>query len=77
MPGGTHIGSWLYYFHGWSLHEPVLRFGHDNKPHASSIASDRSLEPPASLQQVPNTVTPNHILHTSRIQITIIVTGVT
>jgi hypothetical protein len=30
MPGHTHIGSWLYCFHGWSLHEPVLRFGHDN-----------------------------------------------
>jgi hypothetical protein len=30
MPGHTHIGSWLYYFHGWSLHELVLRFGYDN-----------------------------------------------
>jgi hypothetical protein len=29
-PGRTHIGSWLYFFHGWSLHEPVLRFGYDN-----------------------------------------------
>jgi hypothetical protein len=28
-PGRTHIGSWLYYFHGLSLHEPVLRFGYD------------------------------------------------
>jgi hypothetical protein len=28
-PGRTHIGSWLYYFHGWSLHEPVLIFGYD------------------------------------------------
>jgi hypothetical protein len=28
-PGRTHIGSWLYCFHGWSLHEPVLRFGYD------------------------------------------------
>jgi hypothetical protein len=32
MPGHTHIGSWLHCFHGWSLHEPVLRFGYDNKP---------------------------------------------
>jgi hypothetical protein len=29
-PGHTHIGSWLYYFRGWSLHELVLRFGYDN-----------------------------------------------
>jgi hypothetical protein len=28
-PGHTHIGSWLYCFHGWLLHEPVLRFGYD------------------------------------------------
>jgi hypothetical protein len=25
----------LHYFHGWSLHEPVLRFGYDNKPEAA------------------------------------------
>jgi hypothetical protein len=25
-----HICSWLYCFHGWSLHEPILRFGYDN-----------------------------------------------
>jgi hypothetical protein len=30
MRGRTHIGSWLHYFHGWSLHEPVLRFGSDD-----------------------------------------------
>jgi hypothetical protein len=30
MLGRTHIGSWLNYFHGWSLHEPVRRFGYDN-----------------------------------------------
>jgi hypothetical protein len=34
-PGHTHISSWLYYFHGWSFHEPVLRFGYDNKPEAA------------------------------------------
>jgi hypothetical protein len=28
-PCRTHIGSWLYCFHGWSLHEPVLRFGYN------------------------------------------------
>jgi hypothetical protein len=30
MPGCTRIGSWLYHFHGWSLHELILRFGHDD-----------------------------------------------
>jgi hypothetical protein len=60
-----------------SLHGLVLRFGYDNKPHASSIVPDKSLEPPASLRQVSNPVTPNPIHHASRIQITIIVTGVT
>jgi hypothetical protein len=25
----THIGSWLYCFFGWLLHEPVRRFGYD------------------------------------------------
>jgi hypothetical protein len=30
-------------FHGWSLHEPVLRFGYDNLPQASSIAPDKAL----------------------------------
>jgi hypothetical protein len=24
------MGSWLYYFHGWSLHEPIHRFGYDS-----------------------------------------------
>jgi hypothetical protein len=32
--------SWLYCFHGWSFHKPVLRFGYDNRPQASSIALD-------------------------------------
>jgi hypothetical protein len=77
MPGRTHIGSWLYYFHEWSLHEPVFRFGYDNQPRAFSIAPDKSLEPPASHRQVPNPITPNPILNTSRIQIFIIMTGVT
>ncbi len=35
MPGHTHIGSWLYCSHGWLLHEPILRFGYDNKPEAT------------------------------------------
>jgi hypothetical protein len=35
--------SWLYYFHGWSLHESVLRFGCDNKSQASSITPDKAL----------------------------------
>jgi hypothetical protein len=64
-------------FYGWSLYEPVLRFGYDNKPQASNITPDKSLEPPTSHRQVPNPITPNPILHTSRIQITIIVIGVT
>jgi hypothetical protein len=25
----------LYCFYGWSFHEPVLRFGYDNKPEAA------------------------------------------
>jgi hypothetical protein len=43
MPDRTLIGSWLYYFHGWSLHEPLIWFGYDNYPQASSIAPDRAL----------------------------------
>jgi hypothetical protein len=42
-PGHTRVGSWLYCFHGWSLHETVLRFGYDNKPQASSITPDKAL----------------------------------
>jgi hypothetical protein len=30
MPGCTHVGSWLHYFHGWSLLELVIRFGYDD-----------------------------------------------
>jgi hypothetical protein len=77
MPGRTHIGSRLYYFHWWSLHELVLRFGYDNQPQASIIALDKSLEPPTSHRQDPNPVTPNPTLHICRIQIFIIATGVT
>jgi hypothetical protein len=43
MPGHSHIGSRLYCFHGWSLHEPILRFGYDKKPKGSSIALDKAL----------------------------------
>jgi hypothetical protein len=42
-PCHTHIGSWLYCFYGWLIHEPVLRFGYDDKPQISSIASDKAL----------------------------------
>jgi hypothetical protein len=77
MPSRTHIGSWLYYFHGRSLHEPVLRFRYDNQPQASSITPDKSPEPSVSHRHVPNPVATNPILHTSRIQIFIIVPGVT
>jgi hypothetical protein len=90
QPVGTpRLDSTIYYirpypyrlmvvlFYGWSLYEPVLRFGYDNKPQASNITPDKSLEPPTSHRQVPNPITPNPILHTSRIQITIIVIGVT
>jgi hypothetical protein len=52
MPDRTHICSWLYCFHGWSLHEPVLTFRYDIQPLASSIAMDKSLEPPPSHRQV-------------------------
>jgi hypothetical protein len=50
----THIGSWLYCFHGWSLHKPVLRFGYDNKPQASSIAPDKALNCRCHTKIVPN-----------------------
>jgi hypothetical protein len=30
MAGRTHVGSWLHYFLGWSLREPVLIFGYDD-----------------------------------------------
>jgi hypothetical protein len=74
MSGHTHIGSWLYCIHMWSLNESVLKFRYDNKPQAFSIAPDKSLEPLASHRQVSNPITSNPILHTSRIQIIIIVT---
>jgi hypothetical protein len=66
----------LYCFHGWSLHEPVLRFGYDNYPQASSIAPDKpwtvGITPTNSIP-----ITPNPILNTNRINITITVTRVT
>jgi hypothetical protein len=37
MSSRTHVGSWLHYFYGWSLYEPVLRFGYDDKPQAFKI----------------------------------------
>jgi hypothetical protein len=45
--------SWVYYFHAWSLHEPVLRFGYDNKLHASSITPDKVLNCRHNTETVP------------------------
>jgi hypothetical protein len=42
-PGRTHLGSWLYYLHWWSLHEPVHRFGYDNY-HRPSESTGHRLE---------------------------------
>jgi hypothetical protein len=41
-PGCTHIVSWLHYFHGWSLVEPVLRFGYDNNPRTTGYNQTQS-----------------------------------
>jgi hypothetical protein len=47
-PGHTHVGSWLHYFHGSSLHESVLRFGHDDK--APNYRNPPNRDPNPSLQ---------------------------
>jgi hypothetical protein len=60
-PGRTHIGSWLYCFHGWSLHEPLLRFGFSGVHRTSPELSE-------STERSSKSVTPNPILHTNRIK---------
>jgi hypothetical protein len=64
-PGRTHIGSWLYYFHGWSLHEPVLRFGYDvyhRLPESTGQASNCR----NPMNAVPNLSPQIPILHINR-----------
>jgi hypothetical protein len=57
-PGRTHIGSWSYYFLGWSLHEPVLRFGHDVY-HRLTGVHRTSPELSESTERCSKPVTPN------------------
>jgi hypothetical protein len=52
-PGRTHIGSWLHCYHGWSLHEPVHRFGYDDY-HGR----------PKSIGQAPNCWNPSNTVPT-------------
>jgi hypothetical protein len=65
--GRTHIGSWLYYFHGWSLHEPVLRFGYDVYHRFSEFTGQapNCQNPPNA---VPNPSPQIPILHTNKEQ---------
>jgi hypothetical protein len=57
-PGRTHIGSWLYCCHGWSLHEPVLRFGYDDY-HRLPESIGQSPELLESTERSSKPVTPN------------------
>jgi hypothetical protein len=57
-PGRTHMGSWLYCFHGWSLHEPVLRFGYDVY-HRLPESTGQSPELSDSTERSSKHVTPN------------------
>jgi hypothetical protein len=66
-PGRTHIGSWLYYFHGWSLHEPVLRFGYDVY-HRLSESTRQAPNCRSPQNTVPNSSPQIPILHTNREQ---------
>jgi hypothetical protein len=40
MPDHKHIGSLLYYFYGWSLREPALRFRMINEPGTYQVHPD-------------------------------------
>jgi hypothetical protein len=62
-----HIGSWLYCFHGWSLHEPVLRFGYDDY-HRLPESTRHSPELLESTERSSKPITQIPILHTNREQ---------
>jgi hypothetical protein len=65
--GHTHIGSWLYYFYGWLLHELVLRFGYDvyhRLPESTGQAPNCRNPPNAAPNPSPQIL----ILHTNREQ---------
>jgi hypothetical protein len=66
-PGRTHIGSYLYYFHGWLLHEPVLRFGYDVY-HRLPESTEQALNCQNPPNVVPNPSPQIPILHTKREQ---------
>jgi hypothetical protein len=56
MLGHTHIGSWLYCFHGWSLHELVLRFGyHDYHRLLESTEHNPELSESIEHRSIPGT----------------------
>jgi hypothetical protein len=57
-PGHTHIGSWLYCFKGWSLHELVLRFGYDVY-HRLPESTGQSPELSESTKRSSKPITPN------------------
>jgi hypothetical protein len=59
----THVGSWLHYFYGWSLHEPVLRFGYDDY-HRLRESTRQSLELSESTEHSFNLSPQIPILHT-------------
>jgi hypothetical protein len=48
----------LYYFHGWSLHEPVLRFGYDVY-HRLPESTEQSPELSESNERSSKPITPN------------------
>jgi hypothetical protein len=58
MLGHTHVGSRLHYFHGWLLHEPVLRFGYDDY-HELLESTEQSPEVSESTKYNSIPVTPN------------------
>jgi hypothetical protein len=64
-PGHTHIGSWLYYFHGWSLHEPIHRFGYDVY-HRLPVSTGQAPNCRNPLNAVPNPSPQIPILLTNR-----------
>jgi hypothetical protein len=66
-PGRTHIGSLLYYFLGWSLNKPVLRFGYDvyHRLPESTGQAPNCRNPPNAVSN-PSPQIP--ILHTNREQ---------
>jgi hypothetical protein len=58
MSSRTHVGSWLHYFHGGSLHESILRFGYDDY-HMLSESTGQSLELSEITKHSSNPITPN------------------